>query len=107
MQYQRHIFVCTNQKTTGKSCCANHNSPAAVEYLKAALIEKGMHGPGKVRVSASGCLGRCKKGPCAVVYPEGVWYSYDSERDLQQIVEQHLINGSSIPTLDIDVETTA
>jgi len=107
MQYQRHIFVCTNQKAPGKTCCANHNSSAAVDYLKDALIQKGIHGPGKVRVSASGCLGRCKKGPCAVVYPEGVWYSYESTSDLRQIVEQHLISGETIPALDIDAETTA
>jgi (2Fe-2S) ferredoxin len=61
--------------------------------LKKTLKSHHLSGPGKVRVSPSGCLGRCRLGPCLVIYPEGVWYSYTSTDDLDTIIQTHLIDG--------------
>lgn len=97
--YTKHIFVCTNQKAPGKTCCANTGGEPYAEYLKKRLKKLDMHGSGKIRVSKSGCLGRCKLGPCLVVYPEGVWYSYASEQDIDVIIEQHLINNRLVDEL--------
>lgn len=91
--YSKHVFLCTNQKLAGKTCCANTGGIAFFDYLKTRLLELGLHGPGKIRVSKSGCLGRCASGPCMVVYPEGVWYSYASFSELDQIIESHLVAG--------------
>lgn len=63
-----------------------------------------MQGPGKVRVSKSGCLGRCSSGPCIVIYPEGVWYTYSSFADIDEIIEKHLISGDRAQELLIDHE---
>ena len=100
--YKQHIFVCTNQKKDGKKCCANQGGVSNFDYLKHQLIQKGLHGPGKVRVSRSGCLGRCKLGPCMVIYPEGDWYRYQSESDIDTIVEQHLEHQQRVLPLLIE-----
>jgi (2Fe-2S) ferredoxin len=94
MYYQQHIFVCTNQKAPGKTCCANTGGEPYFKYLKKALKAQGLSGPGKIRVSASGCIGRCKLGPCLVIYPEGVWYTYASTDDLDDIIQTHLLDGN-------------
>ncbi len=89
--YQQHIFVCGQQKSPGKTCCANTGGEAFFKYLKKALKAQQLSGPGKIRVSQSGCLGRCRLGPCLVIYPEGVWYTYASIDDLDQIIKTHLV----------------
>ncbi|MBL7480666.1 (2Fe-2S) ferredoxin domain-containing protein [Legionella bononiensis] len=95
-------MICTNQKAAGKQCCANTGGEEYFDYLKSRLLELDMHGPGKYRVSKSGCLGRCSSGPCIVIYPEGVWYSYTSLADIDQIIESHLIAGETAEQLLID-----
>ncbi len=58
-----------------------------------------MHGPGKIRVSKSGCLGRCSSGPCIVIYPEGIWYTYSSFADIDEIIQSHLIENKPVDSL--------
>lgn len=88
--YLKHVFVCTNQKAPGKTCCANSGGIDFFDYLRDQLLEQDLAGPGKVRVSKSGCLGRCSLGPCIVIYPEGVWYTYQNHEDIDLIIESHL-----------------
>lgn len=95
--------MCCNQKAPGKACCATAGGEPYFDYLKSKLVEKDVHGPGKIRVSKSGCLGRCSSGPCMVVYPEGVWYAYSSFAELDAIIESHLIGGQAVETLLIDI----
>jgi (2Fe-2S) ferredoxin len=56
-------------------------------------------GRGGVRVNKAGCLDRCAGGPVAVVYPEGVWYSFVDASDIDEIVESHLKNGQPVERL--------
>ncbi|CAM2913434.1 (2Fe-2S) ferredoxin domain-containing protein [Legionella worsleiensis] len=100
--YAKHIMICTNQKAAGKQCCANTGGEEYFAHLKSRLLELELHGPGKYRVSKSGCLGRCGSGPCLVIYPEGVWYSYSSIADIDHIIESHLVAGMSAERLLID-----
>ena len=100
--YNRHVFVCVNQKAAGKTCCANTGGEQFFDYLKLKLLEMGQHGVGKVRVSKSGCLGRCASGPCIVIYPDEVWYSYQSMADIDEIVEEHLINNRVVQHLILE-----
>ncbi len=99
--YRKHIFVCNNQKLNGKKCCAEAGAADAFVYLKEQLMQVGMHGQDKVRVSKSGCLGRCAQGPCLLIYPEGIWYTYHNQSDLDEIVQTHLIKGEQVPRLFI------
>ena len=91
MYFQRHIFFCTNQRDNGESCCAHNGAQAAFEHCK-------------VRVNKAGCLDRCAAGPVAVVYPEGVWYSYVDTQDIDEIIESHLKNGQVVERLRTPAE---
>lgn len=99
--YARHVFFCQNRREGEQAC---NNSGLAEEMTKRAKKEAkalGIHGPGGVRVNRAGCLGRCSEGPTAVVYPEGVWYTYVDEEDVKEIVESHLKNGVPVERLKI------
>jgi (2Fe-2S) ferredoxin len=97
--YVKHIFICTNQKEAGKTCCANKGGQPFFEHFKQKLNEHDLLGPGKIRVSKSGCLGRCGLGPCLVIYPEGVWYHYDTCEDIEKIIQQHILEGTIVSDL--------
>ena len=97
--YQRHIFFCVNQRANGEACCADHRAQAAFEHCKAQVKTLGLAGPGRVRVNKAGCLDRCAAGPVAVVYPEGVWYTYVDASDIDEIVQRHLKDGVVVERL--------
>lgn len=97
--YSHHVFFCTNQREDGRQCCAQSRAADMRDYLKRRAKEQGLSGPGGVRVNSAGCLGRCAEGPTVVVYPEGVWYSYASEEDLEEILREHLALGRVVERL--------
>jgi (2Fe-2S) ferredoxin len=99
--YKRHVFFCVNQRDNQEACCADHDSGAMRDYAKAKAKELGIHGKRGVRINQAGCLDRCEQGPVIVVYPEGVWYSYIDEEDIDEIVEEHLIHGRVVERLRI------
>ena len=91
IHYTKHIFICTNQKSAGRKCCANSGGDLFFDHMKLKLKEQALHGAGQFRVSKSGCLGRCSEGPSIVIYPEGVWYTYASFADIDEIIATHLV----------------
>jgi (2Fe-2S) ferredoxin len=97
--YKHHIFFCLNQRENGDSCCAQQGAQAAFDQCKSAVKAAGLAGQGGVRVNKAGCLDRCAAGPVAVVYPEGVWYSFVDATDVAEIVESHLKNGQVVERL--------
>ena len=97
--FKRHIFFCLNERANGEACCAQHNAQAAFEHCKQRVKELGLAGPGQVRVNKAGCLDRCSAGPVAVVYPEGTWYTYVDQSDIDEIVDSHLHNGQVVERL--------
>lgn len=97
--YERHIFFCLNERKNDEECCAKHNAQAAFDRCKSLVKAAGLSAPGQVRVNKAGCLDRCAAGPVAVVYPEGVWYSYVDNDDIDEIVESHLKNGTVVERL--------
>lgn len=97
--FKRHIFFCLNERKNNEACCAQHNAQAAFDHCKVRVKDLGLAGPGQVRVNKAGCLDRCSGGPVAVVYPEGVWYSYVDQSDIDEIVESHLKNGQIVERL--------
>jgi (2Fe-2S) ferredoxin len=97
--YKYHVFMCTNERADGSQCCAQCNAQASRDFLKQRTKELGLTGKGGVRVNNAGCLDRCAEGPVAVVYPEGIWYTYVDNTDLEDILQQHLINGQPVERL--------
>jgi len=99
--YRYHVFFCINQREGGKPCCADKNSVAMREYAKSRVKSLGLAGPGKVRINQAGCMDRCASGPTMVVYPEGVWYRYTDQKDIDEIIDSHLIHGKAVERLRI------
>ncbi len=97
--FKRHIFFCLNERKNNEACCAQQGAQDAFDHCKKRVKDLGLSGPGQVRVNKSGCLDRCAGGPVAVVYPEGVWYSYVDQADIDEIVESHLKNGQVVERL--------
>ena len=89
--FDKHVFFCVNQRAAGEDCCNNHNAQAARDYVKDKVKMLGISTEmNTVRINSAGCLGRCESGPVLVVYPEGVWYTYIDQSDLDEIIDEHL-----------------
>ena len=97
--FERHIFFCLNERKNGEECCAQHQAQAGFDRCKQRIREAKLSGPGQVRVNKAGCLDRCAGGPVAVVYPEGVWYTYVDTHDIDDIVNEHLVGGKVVERL--------
>lgn len=93
---KHHIFVCTSCRTNGqqKGFCFSKNSVDIVNKFMEAIEENDLSS--EVMITNTGCFGICDKGPIAVVYPEGVWYGNLSEDSVEQIVEEHIMNGQPV-----------
>jgi len=100
--YRHHVFFCLNRRDDGRECCAAHDAERLQAYAKERVKALGLSGPGKVRVNKAGCLDRCEHGPVAVVYPEGVWYTFIDEKDIDEIVESHLAGNKPVERLMIE-----
>ena len=101
--YTRHIFFCCNDRGAGadRPSCAQCGSQELRDYAKARMKKLGLHGQGQVRVNQSGCLDRCEEGPVCVIYPEGTWYTYIDEEDVDEIIDSHLVEGKEVERLKI------
>jgi (2Fe-2S) ferredoxin len=99
--YKSHVFFCVNRRDAPERCCACHNSEGMRAYAKGRIKALKMNGPGGVRVNSAGCLDRCEEGPCIVVYPEGTWYTYVDEQDIDEIIDEHLVKGRPVERLKI------
>ncbi len=96
--FETHIFVCGNRRPEGheRGDCASKGSEKIRDYMKARVKELQIK---NVRVNQSGCLDRCELGPCAVFYPEAIWYRLDSFAAVDEVLEKHLIAHGRVPAL--------
>jgi (2Fe-2S) ferredoxin len=99
--YEHHVFFCCNQRDPGRACCNDKGASALRDYAKQRAKDLGLTGPGKARINQAGCLDRCEEGPCLVVYPGGVWYTYVDEHDIDEIIDEHLLHGRTVERLKI------
>ena len=96
--YRCHVFCCTNvrPKEHPRGSCARKGSEKLRDFMKTTAKEMGLK---DVRVNAAGCLDRCELGATMVIYPEGVWYRYDTEADVKEILETHVRDGGRVTRL--------
>ncbi len=101
--FRRHVFCCTNLRAPGHSrgCCSEKGSLELRNYRKARVKAQGLD---RVRVNVSGCLDRCELGPTMVIYPEGIWYRYESREDLDEILQTDLLGGGRVGRLMLHPE---
>ena len=81
-----HVFVCINDRKGEKPSCADHEAVEIAARLKAITKERGWANR-SVRVSKSGCLGLCAKGPNVVIHPPGIHFSGVTLEDVSEIEE--------------------
>jgi (2Fe-2S) ferredoxin len=100
--FEKHVFFCTNVRDDdSRSSCGKQGAHAAQKHCKSRIKQLGLNGHGKMRINQSGCLDRCEEGPVVVVYPEGTWYTYVDNSDIDDIVDSHLVGGKVVDRLKI------
>ena len=71
------------------------------DYAKKKIKALKLSGHGKCRINSAGCMDRCEQGPVIAIYPEGVWYTYVDQEDIDEIIEEHLVKGRVVARLKI------
>lgn len=99
--FQKHVFFCMNQRDDGRPCCSDRGAQAAQEHAKKRIKHLDLNGQGKIRINKSGCLDRCDEGPVLVVYPQGTWYTYVDQSDIDEIIDVDLVGGGVVERLKI------
>lgn len=102
--YKYHVFFCTNQREPGMVCCGARGGGEMRNYAKDRIKALGLNQGGpeqRVRINSAGCFNRCDEGPVIVVYPEGVWYTFIDQEDIDEIIDSHLVNGKIVERLRI------
>lgn len=97
--YEAHIFCCINERPTGhlRGCCASKGAKRLCDYMCRRAMATGLGH--RIRANLAGCLNRCEFGPTMVIYPEGVWYTYANEDDIDEILTRHVIGGERVERL--------
>ncbi len=90
-EFERDILVC------GGTGCIASASNEIVANLNAALAANGL--AKKVQVLKTGCFGFCEKGPIVLVQPDHIFYVQVKPEDAKAIVEQHIIGGKPVESL--------
>jgi (2Fe-2S) ferredoxin len=101
--YECHVFCCTNVRPPDhpRGSCARKGAVELRDKMKAMAKEMGLKG---VRVNNAGCLDRCELGPSMVIYPEGIWYRFETEADVKEILDVHVKGGGRVKRLMMQPE---
>ena len=104
MIYDKHIFICTNQRAEGatRKSCGEAHGLEIVDSFKKILKEKQL--TIKVRAQKAGCLDICDYGQTLVVYPEGVFYVGVTLGDVEEIINEHIINNRVVTRLLLETK---
>ncbi|MCZ6637512.1 MAG: 2Fe-2S iron-sulfur cluster-binding protein [Alphaproteobacteria bacterium] len=101
VHYRTHVFCCINERAPDhpRSCCMARGSLELQGYMKQRTKALGIP---DIRINTSGCLERCELGPTMVIYPEGVWYHYESREDIDEIIDRHIMGGERVERLMLE-----
>jgi (2Fe-2S) ferredoxin len=83
--YLCHIFVCTNDRSGERKSCGDEEGVELRAVLKSEIGSRGWRR--WVRLTQSGCLGKCAQGPNVMIYPQGIWFSKTTLDDVDSILE--------------------
>ena len=100
--YKYHVFFCSSQDKNGYKYYAQPNAIEMYSYMEKRSEELGLLTSRKVKVNKTGDLSRSETGTSIVIYPEGIWYSFTDQNDIDEIIEGHLIQGNKVERLMIE-----
>ncbi len=86
-----HVLIC------GGTGCTSSGSKVLMSTFDKELEKQGL--AEEVKVVQTGCFGLCALGPVVIIYPEGTFYSRVEEKDVAEIVEEHLLKGRLVDRL--------
>jgi sirohydrochlorin ferrochelatase/(2Fe-2S) ferredoxin len=92
---KKHVLVC------GNADCVDRGSIGVLESIRHSVQSSGR--ARDIRVTRTGCMGRCGEGPTVAVYPDGVWYRSVREADAPEIVREHLLEDRLVARLVDDI----
>lgn len=81
IEYDIHLFVCTNHKE-GRDNCADKGGAEVCDKLKKWAKENHSK---QIKVTRSGCLGKCSEAVAMVMHPDQEWFSEVSNEDVEEI----------------------
>jgi len=88
---KHHVLVC------GGTGCVSGGGRVIFDEFKVRLVEHELET--QVKMVFTGCFGLCAKGPIVVVYPDGTFYQLVEQKDVEEIVREHLIGGKPVARL--------
>lgn len=94
LRYDKHVFLCTNLRADGNKSCGMAGAAQLLGYTKR-LVSGAGPTPG-IRISSSGCLGRCNHGPVLVIYPDNLWFAYQTEKQIADILRIHVLHEAAV-----------
>ena len=95
------MFFCCHNRTNGREFCNEKGAELLKKYAKQKINSLELESKIKIRVNLAGCMNRCAEGPVLVIYPEGTWYTFIDESDIDEIIQSHIINGIKVERLEL------
>ncbi|MBO5042470.1 MAG: NADH-quinone oxidoreductase subunit NuoF [Clostridia bacterium] len=86
-----HVLCC------GGTGCTSSGSLKIQEAFVREIEKQGL--AEEVKVVQTGCFGLCALGPVVILYPDGTFYSRVEEKDVAEIVSEHLLKGRPVERL--------
>ena len=86
-----HVLIC------GGTGCTSSGSKVLMSTFESEIEKNGL--AEEVKVVQTGCFGLCALGPVVIIYPEGTFYSRVEEKDVAEIVSEHLLKGRPVDRL--------
>ncbi|MBQ8763406.1 MAG: NADH-quinone oxidoreductase subunit NuoF [Clostridia bacterium] len=86
-----HVLIC------GGTGCTSSGSKVLISTFEKEIEKNGL--AEEVKVVQTGCFGLCALGPVVIIYPEGTFYSRVQEKDVAEIVSEHLLKGRLVDRL--------
>ena len=99
--YNYHLFFCCHNRSDGREFCNEKGAELLKKYAKQKINALNLESKIKIRVNLAGCMNRCSEGPVLVIYPEGTWYTFIDENDIDEIIQSHIINGTKVERLEL------
>ena len=81
----------------GGTGCTSSGSAKLIPEFEKQLAANGLEE--EVKIVRTGCFGLCELGPVVIVYPDGTFYSRVEEKDVEEIVKEHLLKGRVVERL--------